>query len=273
MASRRDLSMRPMHRRSTLVVHAREAATPPALPFTPYLAFAFFNAFFLVFEFQLVVPTAQQYVEALNVDARLSGLLIGCNQFGTAVLQLPVLLLLWLVPIKWALVLLVALMGVGNLLYALALPLRSVTLLFAGRLLCSTTSGLQIGNSVIDMELDDPQLEFTASRYISFLYELGSVAAYVLAAFYMLVLTPSFGSGIVVNVATICGYTSFGACVLFLLAMLTTLSPRKRLRETPAATTRAPSPRSAILGVLFMFVLNAMEVLRQLRPRATTQPR
>jgi hypothetical protein len=42
--------------------------------------FVFFNSFLLMFEFQLIVPTAETYVETFGATSRLSGLLIGVNQ-------------------------------------------------------------------------------------------------------------------------------------------------------------------------------------------------
>lgn len=228
---------------------------------TPYLIFIFLNSFLLMFEFQLVVPTAESYVTKLGVDQRYSGLLIGMNQFGTAILQLPILVLLAVVPIKKALLLLIVLMAVGNLLYSFALPVDSVAMLFVGRLLCSTTSGLQIGNSIIDMELDDPKVEYIATKFIAFVYQLGAVVAYILASFFLLVVTQSFASGTIVNAATICGYVSFGLCVCLLLAMVVLL-PNKKLRKTASAPNTG-SPVRALIGIVFIFLINVMEVLRQ----------
>lgn len=280
MSSRKEIATPSGRRRAQVAVTVREPSQTPSNKvnklFSPYIIFIFFNSFLLTFEFQLIVPTASAYVESFNVSPRLSGLLIGVNQFGTALLQFPILALFWFVPIKWSLVFLVTLMVIGNLLYALALPARSVVMLFIGRLLCSSTSGLQVGNSIIDMELDDPKFEFTASRYIAFIYQLGAVVAYTLSAFLVMVVTTSFDPDIQVNAANICGYVAFGVSLIFLLWMICSLSSSASLNKKVTTDTTDKSNKSdksgdsfesswitALLGIAFIFVIDAMEVLRQ----------
>ena len=279
MSSRREIASQSGHRRAQVAVTVRdkptESSTKMNILFSPYLIFLFVNSFLLMFQFQLVVPTAGVFVENLNVSARLSGLLIGVNQFGTALLQLPLLALFWFVPIKWSLIFLLFLMVIGNLMYALALPARSVAMLFIGRLLCSSTSGLQVGNSIIDMELDDPKLEFTASLYIALVYQLGAVVAYILSAFLNMVVTSSFEPGIQVNSANICGYVAFGVSIIFLSWMTCVLSSRARLNKNTSDKNdkSVKSPKSgdavessaltAFIGIAFIFMLDVMEVLRQ----------
>jgi hypothetical protein len=175
---------------------------------------------------------------------------------ATALLQIPILIILSYAPLKLSLVLLVSLMGIGNLLYSLALPVNSIAMLFIGRLLCSTTSGLQIANSIIDMELDDPADEYRASIAIAFIYQLGAVFAYILAAFFVLVVTDSVASGIVVNSSTICGYASFGLCVCFLIFMLTRLSQKTLPKIMSKPNQTHDSPIHAVLGVIFVFLFD-----------------
>ena len=217
------------------------------------------NAFVLMFQFQLIVPTADLYLSSLGVDATLSGLLIGLNQYGAAVLQVPVFAALRLLPFRSTLLALYACMILGNLLYAFALPTGSVAMLLIGRLLTASTSGLQISNTILDAELSGAA-KYRAAVLAGGTYQAAAVVAYVSAAFVLLV-TPE---GAWVNAYSLPGYVSTVLCLVVFAYVLLRVPKSLSVPVAPEARTEeARSIGAFVLGLFYLFLLNYLEVVRQ----------
>lgn len=89
---------------------------------------------FVQVNYYIIVPTSDEYAEMLNTPATLSGVIIGSMPL-TATVSAVVFTLWSNKSYKAPLVVSTLLLIIGNLSYALALPLNSVWLLVLGRAL------------------------------------------------------------------------------------------------------------------------------------------
>lgn len=229
--------------------------------FSPTILFVFMNTFVLMFQFQVCVPTIANYIEHLGVHKNFAGMFIALASWGSAALQLLVFAILGCTSYKVAIAILLACMGIGNLLYAFALPANSILLLSVGRLMMALTSGLQITMTGIDRALSDPAKQFEASRLNSLMYALGACLAYFASAFTQETMVDS--SDVAVNQWSVVGLLSVSICAVVFLFVLLRVPYSAKPKTQTSTTGSSVTLYTLLLSWCMIFVLDYLEVLRQ----------
>lgn len=236
-------------------------AKPSESLFSPTILFVFMNTFAIMFQFQVCVPTIADYIEYLGVHRDFTGAFIALASWGSALIQIVVFLILSCTSYKVAVAMLVTVMGVGNILYALALPADSIALLLLGRLMMALTSGLQITMTGINRALSDPGKEFDASRLNTIIYSLGGFLAYFASAFTQETMVRS--TDVVVNNYNVVGFVSAAICAVIVVFVVLKVPYNPVKKAKTRTNNSSASLYTLLLSWYMIYLFNYLEVMRQ----------
>jgi hypothetical protein len=174
----------------------------PSGVYNPIMLAVYANTFSLMFAFASIVPTSANLTDYFVKNRKLSGLLVGLNEYGAVLMQPIQFYLFKFLNFKDVLIICLACEVIGGLLYTLSVPTGAESLIFVGRSICGVASGLQLVSKGLMLSIDDHKNIHTAGRINMLMYQLGAPMAYFSAAFFIEVATDVNTSHVGINQAT-----------------------------------------------------------------------
>ncbi|MCO5583217.1 hypothetical protein L7F22_037125 [Adiantum nelumboides] len=206
------------------------------------------NTFLYMVNYYIIVPTSDDYAQLLNTPATVSGVIIGSMPLTATVSA--VIFTLWSnKTYKAPLVVSTLLLIIGNLSYALALPLNSVWLLLLGRALEGLGCARAINRRYIMHEVPQSKIRNFSAAFVS-ASALGMTVGPALAS---ALSTVDFEvGGVIVNYCTASGWILGFAWGLYLvLVLLFFKEPSKSHNEESRKSKEASAnPKEEDFGAL-----------------------
>ncbi|KAH7285458.1 hypothetical protein KP509_33G029100 [Ceratopteris richardii] len=174
------------------------------------------NTFLYMVNYYVIVPTSDEYAQLLNTPATLSGVIIGSMPL-TATISAVIFTLWSNKSYKAPLVVSTLLLILGNLSYALALPLNSVWLLLLGRALEGLGCARAINRRYIMHEVPQSKIRNFSAAFVS-ASALGMTVGPALASA-LSVVNFEIG-GMIINYCNASGWVLGLAWILYLFLIL-----------------------------------------------------
>lgn len=215
------------------------------------------NTFLYMVNYYIIVPTSDEYAEMLNTPATLSGVIIGSMPL-TATISAVVFTLWSNKSYKAPLVVSTLLLIIGNLSYALALPLNSVWLLVLGRALEGLGCARAINRRYIMHEVPQSKVRNFSAAFVS-ASALGMTVGPALAS--ALVYVDFTVGGVVVNYCTASGWVLGFAWSLYLLLIFFFFKEPNKSHHVESESSKDSSsqPNEADFGALAPLLGNSLQ--------------
>ncbi|KAH7428983.1 hypothetical protein KP509_09G025600 [Ceratopteris richardii] len=174
------------------------------------------NTFLYMVNYYVIVPTSDEYAQLLNTPATVSGVVIGSMPLAATISA--IIFTLWSnKSYKAPLIVSTLLLILGNLSYALALPLNSVWLLLLGRALEGLGCARAINRRYIMHEVPQSKIRAFSAAFVS-ASALGMTVGPALAS--ALSSVDFKVGGMIVNYCSASGWVLGFAWILYLLLIL-----------------------------------------------------